>query len=168
MIFGSKQNKEFADRISQAVQPMIDHVHTKHGLPTGFWQDSYALGYLMGQVNGWTSIFDGDGLSIADKGRILVDVFGALSGEKGKPISENAMVYAQQEDPDFMRANQNGMFMAMFAAEKIPNAEAIPAVVHAKQTITDAGADPTHDAVIDSLAQTIWVQEMRARMSVGA
>ena len=166
-MFGSKQNKEMAARIGEAVQPMIGHVHTAHGLPTGFWNDSYVLGYLMGQINAWMSVFDGDNFSIADKGRVLVEAFGLLSGQKGKPISENAMVCAQQGTPDFLRANQNGMFMAMYAAEKIPDADTIGAVLDAKSALAANGADPTTQAVTEHLVKLLWVEEVRTRFGGG-
>ena len=164
-MFGSKRNRELAARITEAVGPAVAKTRTTHGLPTGFWNDAYVLGFLMGQINGWMSIYGGDDLSVADRGRVLVETFGALSGQKGKPISENAMVHAQQESPDFMRANRNGMFMAMFAAERVPNADGIPAVAAARQ---EAGDDATHDAITDRLLLSLWIAEVRARMSVGA
>ncbi len=164
MIFGSNQNKELAGRIAKAVTPMIGYVSNAHGLPAGFWKEPYVLGYMMGQINGWMSVFDGDALSIADKGRVVVETFGTLSGEKGKPISENAMVCAQQEHPDFLRGNQNGMFLAMYAADKVPDADSFEVVVMAKQ----AAGDESLDAVIEQLAKALWVEEVRTRMAIGA
>jgi hypothetical protein len=164
MIFGSKQNKELAGRIVQAVMPSIEQASNAHGLPTGFWKEPYVLGYMMGQINGWMSIMDGDALSIADKGRIVVETFGTLSGEKGKPISENAMVCAQQQNPDFMRGNQNGMFMAMYAAGRVPDADGYEVVVMARE----AAGDDSPEAVTEQLARALWVEEVRACMTIGA
>ena len=164
MIFGSKQNKEFADRIAKAVTPMIGYVSNAHGLPAGFWKEPYVLGYMMGQINGWMAVFDGDALSIADKGRIVVETFGILSGEKGKPISESAMVYAQQQQPDFLQGNQNGMFLAMYAADNVPDADTFEVVVMAKE----AAADDTREAATEQLAKMLWVSEVRDRMAIGA
>ncbi len=163
MIFGSKQNKELAGQIAKAVTPMIGYVSNTHGLPAGFWKEPYVLGYMMGQINGWMAVFDGDGLSIADKGRVVVEAFGILSGEKGKPISENAMVYAQQQHADFLRGNQNGMFLAMYAADRVPDADTFEVVVLAK----GAAEDESSDAVTEQLAKILWVEEVRTCMAIG-
>jgi len=167
MIFGSKKNQSLTEEISKATRTTMAMVENQHGVPSGFWQDSYVLGFLMGQINAFMSVFGGEGLSIADKGRVVVDCFGELSGMKGKGISEQSMVFASSEDPDFMRANQNGMFIAMVQSEKLPDAANNP-VVAATRTQLDAAGEGTSMAdVATYLAKQHWVGEVRARLSVG-
>ena len=167
MIFGSKKNQSLTEDISKAARETLAMVENQHGVPSGFWQDSYVLGFLMGQINAFMSVFGGDTLSVADKGRVVVDCFGELSGMKGKGISEQSMVFAAQEDPDFMRANQNGMFIAMVQTEKLPDA-ANNAVVAATRTHLDAAGEGTSmKDVAKYLSQQHWVGEVKSRLSVG-
>ncbi len=166
MIFGSKKNQELTNEISKAARQTLSMVENQHGVPSGFWQDSYVLGFLMGQINAFMSVFGGESLSVADKGRVVVDCFGELSGMKGKGISEQSMVYASSEDPDFMRANQNGMFIAMVQAEKLPDAANNP-VVAATRTHLDAAGEGTSMAdVAKFLTQQHWVGEVKSRLSI--
>jgi len=167
MIFGSKKNQSLTEEISRATRSTMAMVENQHGVPSGFWQDSYVLGFLMGQINAFMSAFGGENLSITDKGRVVVDCFGELSGMKGKGISEQSMVYASSEDPDFMRANQNGMFIAMVQSERLPDAANNP-VIAATRTQLDAAGEGTSMAdVAAHLAKQHWVGEVKARLSVG-
>jgi len=167
MIFGSKKNKSLADEISRAAQETVSLVDKGHGVPTGFWQDSYVLGYLMGQINAFMSVFGGDGLSVADKGRIVVECFGTLSGMKGKGISEQSMVFASSQDPDFLRANQNGMFIAMVKAERLPDGADNPVVAATRSQLDAAGEGTTMSDVARHLTQQHWVGEVKARLTLG-
>lgn len=168
MIFGSKQNKAIAEKTTGVMEPMVARAKTAHGFPTGFWMDAYVLGYLLGQINALMSVMGGEALSVADQGRVVVDCFAALSGQKGKPISENAMVFAHHEDADFLRANQNGMFVAMYLSDNIDNADAIPAIIQAKQMADASGAEVTKEAIVDQLVKSFWVDEVRNRLSISA
>lgn len=166
MIFGSNKNKSLANDISNATRPTVSLVESQHGVPTGFWQDSYVLGFLMGQINAFMSVFGGDGLSVADKGRVVVECLGDLSGLKGKGISEQSMVFASNQDPDFMRANQNGMFIAMVQAEKLPDASNNPVVAATRHQLDQAGEGTSMADVAQHLTKHHWVGEVRTRLSV--
>jgi len=166
MIFGSNKNKALAEDISQATRKAVSLVENQHGVPSGFWDDSYVLGYLMGQINAFMSIFGGDNLSVADKGRIVVDCFGNLSGKKGKSLSEQSMVFASNEDPDFMRANQNGMFIAMVEAEKLPDAANNPVIAATRQQLDAAGQGTSLADVAQHLTQHHWVGEVKNRLTL--
>ena len=166
MIFGSKKNSSLANDISSATRVTVSMVEGQHGVPAGFWQDSYVLGFLMGQINAFMSVFGGDGLSIADKGRVVVECLGELSGMKGKGLSEQSMVFASTEDPDFMRANQNGMFIAMVQAEKLPDAANNPVVAATRHQLDAAGEGTSMADVAQYLAEHHWVGEVRNRLSL--
>jgi len=166
MIFGSNKNKSLATDISNATRPAVSLVESQHGVPSGFWQDSYVLGFLMGQINAFMSVFGGDSLSVADKGRVVVECLGDLSGMKGKGISEQSMVFASNEDPDFMRANQNGMFIAMVQSEKLPDAENNPVVAATRHQLDVAGEGTSLADVAQHLTKHHWVGEVRTRLSV--
>ncbi len=165
-MFGSNKNKTLATEISKATREAVSLVENQHGVPTGFWQDSYVLGYLMGQINAFMSVFGGDALSVADKGRVVVECLGELSGMKGKGISEQSMVFASTEDPDFMRANQNGMFIAMIQAEKLPDAANNPVIAATRQQLDAAGEGTSMADVAQFLTNHHWVGEVRTRLTV--
>jgi hypothetical protein len=166
-MFGSKKHKSLTDEVSNATRGAVSLVENAHGVPNGFWQDSYVLGFLMGQINAFMSVFGGDSLSIADKGRVVVDCLGDLSGMKGKGLSEQSMVYASSEDPDFLRANQNGMFIAMVQAERLPDADNNPVVAATRNLLDAAGKDSALPDVAGYLTQQHWVGEVKSRLSLG-
>lgn len=166
-MFGSKKNQTLTEEISKATRETLAMVENQHGVPTGFWQDSYVLGFLMGQINAFMSVFGGDGLSIADKGRVVVDCFGELSGMKGKGLSEQSMVFASSEDPDFMRANQNGMFIAMVQSEKLPDAANNPVIAATRTHLDAAGEGTSMKDVAKFLTQQHWVGEVKTRLTLG-
>lgn len=166
-MFGSKKNKSLTDEISKVAQQTVSLVDNGHGVPTGFWQDSYVLGFMMGQINAFMSVFGGEGLSVADKGRVVVDCLGSLSGMKGKSISEQSMVYASTQDPDFMRANQNGMFIAMVQSERLPDGADNPVVAATRSQLDAAGEGTTMADVARYLTQQHWVGEVKARLTLG-
>jgi len=65
-----------------------------------------------------------------------------------------------------MRANQNGMFIAMVQAEKLPDAANNP-VVAATRTHLDAAGEGTSMAdVAKFLTQQHWVGEVKSRLSI--
>ena len=167
MIFGAKKHKAVADAVTEAVRPSVAAASTRNGVPAGFWDDPFVLGYLMGRINAGMAIEGGESLSVADKGRVVVDCLAALSGAKGKAISEMAMVHAQTEQPDFMRANASGMFIALYEAERVPDEDRNPAVAAASQAVGASGAQPCRRSIADHLAQNYWVNEVRNRFTVG-
>ena len=167
MIFGTQKANSKTDAIVTAIRPVMERAATQHGLPTGFWTDAYALGFLMGQINAHLADMDGEKLSVNERGKILVECFGALSGQKGKPLSEMAMVFAAQKNPDFLRANQNGMFMAKFKNGTLPDADQQPPVRAAEAELDEAGQEVTLQSVEAVLLRDHWVEEIRERFLVG-
>ena len=167
MLFGSKKQNALSDGIVDAVRPILDRVASKHGLPSRFWDDQYALGFLMGQINGWIAARGGPGVGVSEKGRLIVECLGELSGSKGKPISEKAMVFANMKDADFLLANQNGMFIAMYIAGTLPDSDRQPAILAAQAELAEAGKEGTPDAVAGHLIEIHWIEEIRERFSVG-
>lgn len=167
MLFGSKKQNALSDGIVEAIRPVLGRVATKHGLPSKFWDDPYALGFMMGQINGWIAARGGPGVGVAEKGRIIVECLGELSEMKGKPISEKSMVFANMKDEDFLVANQNGMFIAMYIAGTLPDADRQPAILAAQSELAEAGREATPDAVVGHLIEMHWIEEIRERFSVG-
>lgn len=168
MIFGSKKHSGVSEDITKSVQPCIDRVSTKHGLPNGFWDDPYTLGFILGQINGWMAVLGGESLSVGDKGKVVVECFGALSGQKGKPISEMSMVFAQDKNTEFLRANQNGMFIAMYSGGKLPNSDQHAAIIDAVEELTESGEEVKPASIARMLVDLHWVEEIQERFSVGA
>lgn len=166
MIFGSKKNSALAQDISNEARKAITMVENQHGVPNGFWNDPYVLGFLMGQINIFMSAFGGETLSVADKGNVVVECLGTLSGMKGKSISEQSMVFASSEDPDFMRANQNGMFIAMLQTNRLPDTVNNPVVEATRQQLEAAGQDCSVSDITRHLTVHHWVGEIRKRLTL--
>lgn len=164
-MFGSKKNKALVASIVEATAPVVAMVQNRHGVPLGFWDDAYALGFVMGRVNALMGVH-AEGLGVEDKGRVLVDALGALSGLKGKPLSETCMVLAAHQDADFLRASQNGMFIVMVEAGRV--ADDHPALAAARAALSGEGTEPSPAATAERLLRDAWVAEIRDRLAIGA
>ena len=72
-----------------AVRPIIAIAQHYQGLPAGFWQDDFVLGFVGFLIGFHANFTSGRSLSQEDKGTLLYDVFGTLSNVDSKFQNRN-------------------------------------------------------------------------------
>ncbi len=92
---------------TEAALPLVRIVEMTHGLPPGFWDDPYVLGFLHGVIGIFTRMAGGRDFSSEDKGRVLIDTFSNISGQDGMTITRKVLALTQAKDPDYVAAVHN-------------------------------------------------------------
>lgn len=165
-MFGNFRRKVTDQTIAMVRQPYAAF-QSAYGVPPGFWQDEFVLGFF-GVMIGLISGAIGQGrLSQADKGHLVADTFGALSNMNGAAITRrfNELVLQQPQQPDFKRGGDYGeiVTLAMFGKGSEMGR---PAIEAAKDMAAAQGRAGDPGAVAAVLAQTHFVQPLIDRFSL--
>ena len=96
-MFGRAKRK-VTKHTEDAIRPILASYQYSNGIPAGFWQDEFVLGFIGFMISFHVNITSGYKLSTADKGFLLFDVFTTLSNMNGKLIAKNYTDLAM-EDP---------------------------------------------------------------------
>ena len=91
------------------------------GIPVGFWQDEFVLGFF-GCMIGVLSELIGEGkLTQFDKGRLLQDTFTSLSNMNGVAIARHFsdLAHENPQREDFVRGGDSGEIVTLILLGKV-------------------------------------------------
>jgi hypothetical protein len=94
-MFGSKRRKAVRAAVDN-IRPIIGIIQYNHGIPAGFWQDEYLLGFLGFLIGFHMQRASGGALSQTEKGQGLADAFTELSNINGAAIARQFTALALQ------------------------------------------------------------------------
>lgn len=165
-MFGGHRKKVTDQTIQMVRQPYALFQNT-YGIPQGFWQDEFVLGFF-GVKIGLVSQALGQGrLSTTDKGRVLQDTFTALSNMNGEAIARRFGDFAREEpqSADFRLGCDNGEIVTLAAFGKgTPQGRA--AIEEAKSEAAAQGRPGDVGAVATILAMKLFVGPLVERFGL--
>ncbi len=100
-MFGITRRKATATAI-QATFPIIKTLEISGPLPSQFWSNPYALGYLYWTIGAFAKAATSGKVAGQDMGRCLIDTFTKISGRNGSEITRLTTDMASQQVPDFV------------------------------------------------------------------
>jgi hypothetical protein len=166
MIVDAMRNR-VAGELVDAVRPTIAMIQDGRGLPAGFWQDNYVLGFLYGQVTACILVFGGTQMKPADKGSLLVDSFAALSNMNGLAITQRATKLTESKDATFQQAVQNGMLTVMYGFGRVKDEASDPNIARATEAAKSSSPTPTREEIAAHLKASLWQDEVKKRFGSG-
>jgi len=162
-LFGGFRKKVTQQTIEMVRQPYAVFQNS-YGVPPGFWQDEFVLGFF-GVMIGLVSHVASQGrLSQSDKGYLLQDTFGALSNMNGAAITRrfSELVYQQPQSDAFKLGGDNGEIVTWaFFGKATPTG--MEAVEDAKR---EAAAQSAPGAVATILAMKLFVAPLAERFDL--
>lgn len=151
----------------EALRPLIGIAQHFHGIPAGFWQDQFVLGYI-GFMAGFHAKSSGIKLSHEDMGLMLFDVFEALSNQNGRAIGQKYidLCLINPSPPAFKKGLDNAAICAFVSVGKVPDfgQEAYEA---ARSIAKAQNAENDLTAVVGALVHKLWFAELRERFRHG-
>ncbi|WP_395016082.1 hypothetical protein [Dongia sp.] len=105
-MFGSARRKA-TKAATEAVRPLIKLLEITDGLPAGFWEDPYVLGYINGCIGLFAKLVTRGAVKGADMGYVMMDVLSDVSGRNGQEIVRNVIRLQQSKDAEYMRGIAN-------------------------------------------------------------
>lgn len=166
IVFGGFRKKITSQTIEMVRQPYAIFQHA-HGIPPGFWQDEFVLGFF-GMMIGLASQALSQGrLSQTDKGYLLQDTFSALSNMNGAEITRRfkELIYQQPQSSAFRLGADNGeiVTLAFFGKGTEIGREAIEL---AKREAAAKGTPRDVGAVATILAMKLFVTPLIERFDL--
>jgi hypothetical protein len=165
-LFGSFRKKVTQQTIEMVRQPYAIFQHI-YGVPAGFWQDEFVLGFFGVMIGLVSQTLSQDRLSQTDKGYLLQDTFGALSNMNGAAITRRftELAFQQPQDTAFELGGDNGQIvtLAMFGKGTPKGREAIE---EAKKAAAAQGSPGDVAAVAAILARKLFVGPLIERFDL--
>jgi hypothetical protein len=93
-MFGNKRKKA-ANFVIGRLRPLLGHLQMSRGMPQGFWQDEFVLGFFHFTI-GFQAAQSGIRLTQIDRGMILPEIYSALSNINGHKIARHATDLAME------------------------------------------------------------------------
>jgi hypothetical protein len=161
------KRKRVASEVIDAVRPTIAMIQNGRGLPAGFWDDDYVLGFLYGQVTACILVFGGMQMKPAEQGAILVASFTALSNMNGLAITRRATKLSEIKDPTFQQGLQNGMLTVMYRFERVKDEAGDPHIARATEAAKSSSSTPAREEIAAHLRASLWQDEVTKRFGSG-
>jgi hypothetical protein len=114
------------------VSPIVRLLEASGGLPLGFWEDPYILGWINGFAMCVARAATNDKIGTADLGQVAIDTVTTLAGVKGNEVVELMRKLARAKEPRFVEAVQAAT-KTYFVTVGAREFDADPEVVQARQ-----------------------------------
>lgn len=154
-----------------AVRPLIAVFQYHNGLPAGFWQDEFVVGFIGFMIGFHANHTSGRKLSQTDKGFLLRDVFTALSNMNGQAIGSEFARLAMLKDksPDFEKGCDNASVCAFATIGKMNEQGRVyydQAKEQAKEIAVITGSPNDLGSVAAVLLQKLFFEPLRERFEM--
>lgn len=165
-LFGGFRKKVTQQTIEMVRQPYAIFQHN-YGVPSGFWQDEFVLGFFGMMIALASQTISNGRLSQADKGHLLQDAFGALSNMNGAAITRRftELIYEKPQNDAFKLGGDNAEIVTLAIFGKVtPTGR--DAVEEAKREAAAQGAPGELAAVVTVLAMRFFVGPLIERFDL--
>jgi hypothetical protein len=147
----------------------VNAVAASNGLPLGFWNDEFVLGYMFGATGIFARIATDGSMSGPEIGETAIQVFSELSGSDGLAVAKRVGLLMQGQNADFMKG-VSAADRIISVAYGLKDHEADPDVKLARSTVANAnfpdfGGESTLDAKASSVLQmALFLDVVRERL----
>ena len=165
-MFGRFRKKVTRQTIEMVKQPYAIF-QSFYGIPPGFWQDEFVLGFF-GVMIGLVSELRGQGrLSQLDKGHLLQETFSSLSNMNGIAIARrfSDLAHQQPHSDDFKLGGDHAEIVTLALLGKVTPAGR--EIVERAKTKAAAQGEPGDTAVVGIiLARELFIQPLIERFGL--
>jgi len=164
-MFGNKRKKA-TEFVIDRMRPLVGLIQHQYGIPEGFWQDEFVLGFMHLMVSFHTQQ-SGYHLSTTDKGFLIADVYTSLSNLNGAAIGQRATDIATEEDqhPDF-KLGADCAHICAFATIGKMSEDGRKIVAAAKDMAAERGNADDTSAVVEILFHELFFQKIAERFGL--
>src|SRR5690349_8126481 len=105
MFFGKiAKTTRFAVKI---ITPLIRMTESAGGLPTGFWEDPYVLGFLYGSVLASAQMVNQGKLKDVELGQVVLFTFRKVAKQNSRSVAERIRQLSKAQNDDFKKGIAN-------------------------------------------------------------
>ena len=143
-MFGHKRRKA-AKAAVEAIQPIVGTFQHHYGLPAGFWQDPYVVGFIGFMIGHHAKTATHGKITGEEYGLAIGDAFSELSNLNGAKIMERYENFALADPkiPDFERGADNSATICYYVMGILKNEAENEHVLAAKKMAEREGSGPT-------------------------
>ena len=100
----------------EACRPLVGIIQDHYGLPYGFWDNEFVLGFFQFMIGFHLTNTSGQRLSAEDKGIAQFDTFTTLSSRNGNSLAMRCHALSTQSPPNelFERGADNAAIIAIY------------------------------------------------------
>ena len=166
-MFGGLRKRVTNETIA-ATRQLVSSFQLAHGIPRGFWQDDFIVGYFGNTIGVYSRMCSGDRLSQTEKGYLLCEVFEAISNSNGSAIVRRftEMAFQSPRPESFQRGLDFGEIVTLAMLGKVTDLGR-PFVEDAKRIAAERGQQHDVNVVVQILLQKLFLEPIEARFSLG-
>lgn len=165
-MFGFTRRKVTEHTVA-SIRPLIGIFQHFNGLPQGFWQNEFVIGFVGFMINFHADVTSGKKLSHEDKGQLLCDVFTALSNINGHEIARQfiRLTVLDPKSPEFEEGADKAAIYAFAMIGKVSE-EGRPFFEAARQMAKVQGNEDNHAAVMGYLGMILFYKPAQERFNL--
>jgi hypothetical protein len=161
-MFGSRRRKAVRTAVNN-IRPIIGIMQYNYGIPAGFWQDEYLVGFFGFLISLHMQRAAGDALSQMDKGLGLADSFTEISNINGAAIARQYSTLAFAKTEDFKRGADNAALIALYSIGALRNESDNEHVKEAKHIVKKLGGGNDRAQIAGILLHSLLIDEIAER-----
>ncbi|WP_295536887.1 hypothetical protein [uncultured Thioclava sp.] len=161
-MFGFGKSKD--QKVYEGLQPVLAMQQRFGGIPPGFWQNPFVLGYFTFFSRFLMQDFFGDRLSYEEIGNISISVMQRLSNLNGVTLVEDAMRYQSTNNDEFEHGADMAAVLAFFMAGKM-SMQTKPYLDRALNEVSPNGEQPDKGMMFAALYRITFREEIDRRFS---
>jgi hypothetical protein len=160
--------------VVEALTPTVRIVERTGGLPTGFWEDAYVLGFMFGSAGALAKYVTRGSLKGEALGLVILQALTEISGSPAEVIGPRLSAHIRGATPDFTEGARNAekIVSAAFGANLESND---PDIVRARERanatrqIDAALSGPVSEAarISGTLQEMLFHERVRSRLGKG-
>lgn len=164
-MFGLSKIRKCSDHVYFSIQPILSQVQSIVGLPKGFWEDAYVVGFFGFLVSFHTNMTSGLNLNETQKGQVLSDVFQRFSNRPGELMTMRFNELFREKDDDFELGQEHASALC-FASIGKGTPESAPFIENAKRDIRGSGFTPSIGSIFSVMFCDLFLAEIVKRFEL--
>ena len=164
MLFSSTRKKG-TNAATTALRTMIGAAQRASGIPSGFYESPYVLGFLHSTAGCWAKFGTNGKITGLDLGLALFDSFTSTTNLNGKGLVGRANELILESDPDFSRGSYDATVHFLYLTKNLKDESSNPLinqVIDAAERLASSGDfdSDVRSAVAFLLLQNTFLNEV--------
>lgn len=164
-MFGLSKTKSCSDHVYSQIQPILSQAQNTLGLPKGFWEDPYIIGFFSFFISFHTNVTSSVQLNEVQKGELVSAVFARLSNRPGEPMARRFIHLSSTKDEDFELGQEHASALC-FASIGKGTPESAPFIENIKAEIKRDGFAPSIGKIFSVLFCDFFLSEIVKRFEI--
>lgn len=163
-MFGFLLRRKAAKAALEATRPIMNLLqsYVGPGIPPGFWEDPYVLGYLTALSLHFSKLATRNKIKGVDRVYVVAETLAVLSNMDGVALMGRGTRFSEERNPEYLRGIQDAWVSFAYAYGVLEDEDTNPIVIASKAAAKADGQAGDREAIAGFIGASTFYAHVRA------